>query len=688
MCGIFGIITSHAGNHPTGWIEHTVARLFTLSESRGKEAAGIAAMTADAIRIYKEDTRATEMIRHPRYRGLLRDTLRHGGANGNGRSGERHPLAIIGHSRLVTTGGQDVHLNNQPVIAENLVGIHNGIIVNHDELWRRYPSMTRRSDVDSEVILGLTRHFLSQGRSLMQAVRETFALIQGAASVALLFGELNHVVLATNNGSLYLCQSESARTLLFASEMYILQILLSERTVRNALGDGEILHVCAGDACLVNLADASMTYFALAGSPGADDESSQPHEARKLIEILPEANGHGVTKKSSLVSTRNEAPACGVGVSLGDLRRCTRCILPETMPFIEFDASGVCNYCHKYKKLAYHGVAALEKIVAPFRRTDGRPECLVGMSGGRDSCHVLHIVKCVLKLNPIAYTYDWGMVTDLARRNISRMCGKLGVEHILVSADIAQKRRNIRKNVLAWLRRPDLGMIPLFMAGDKQYFYHANRLKKQLGVPLTLLGENMLERTDFKSGFSNIRPAQVSDDHAYALSLTNKAKILQYYGGQYLRNPAYLNVSLADTMFAYACYYFVKRDFLNLYRYVEWKEEEIVATLRGEYDWELADDTTTTWRIGDGTASFYNYIYMTVAGFCENDTFRSNQIREGILTRAEALAHITEENKPRWKSIRWYCDIIGVDFEYAISTINRTPKLRAMSRDGEGTDVP
>ena len=72
-------------------------------------------------------------------------------------------------------------------------------------------------------------------------------------------------------------------------------------------------------------------------------------------------------------------------------------------------------------------------------------------------------------MNPVAYTYDWGMVTDLARRNQARLCSQLGVEHIWVSADIKQKRRNVRKNVEAWLKRPELGMVPLFMAGDKQF---------------------------------------------------------------------------------------------------------------------------------------------------------------------------------------------------------------------------
>ena len=60
-------------------------------------------------------------------------------------------------------------------------------------------------------------------------------------------------------------------------------------------------------------------------------------------------------------------------------------------------------------------------------------------------------------------------------------------------------------------------------------------------------------------------------------------------------------------------------------------DEKINETLINNYDWETAQDTSTTWRIGDGTAAMYNYIYYKVAGFTEHDTFRSNQIRGEIL---------------------------------------------------------
>jgi hypothetical protein len=59
-----------------------------------------------------------------------------------------------------------------------------------------------------------------------------------------------------------------------------------------------------------------------------------------------------------------------------------------------------------------------------------------------------------------------------------------------------------------------------------------------------------------------------------------------------------------------------------------------------------------------------------VVGFSENDTFRSNQISEGMITRAQGLKLIYEENRPRYNSLKWYLEIIGLDYEDTIKRIN------------------
>jgi hypothetical protein len=268
-------------------------------------------------------------------------------------------------------------------------------------------------------------------------------------------------------------------------------------------------------------------------------------------------------------------------------------------------------------------------------------------------------------------------VTPLARRNISRICGKLGIEHLWVSADIPQKREWIRQNVSAWLARPSLGTIPLFMAGDKAYFHYLKKAREQLGVTLSFLCENPLERTDFKTGFAGVPPVRVDDDHVYTMPLSHRIRLAAFYAKEYALNPRYLNSSLVDTAKAFAYYYLIDRDYQNLYRYVQWNEEEIDRTLLGTYGFELADDTATTWRIGDGTAAFYNYIYYAIAGMTENDTFRSNQIRAGVITRDQALDFIDRDSKPRFPTIDWYLRTINMDrsLEDVLDTIERAPKL-------------
>ena len=144
---------------------------------------------------------------------------------------------------------------------------------------------------------------------------------------------------------------------------------------------------------------------------------------------------------------------------------------------------------------------------------------------------------------------------------------------------------------------------------------------------------------------------------------------------QYLTNPAYINSSLLDTAKAFFSFYDIKQEQVDLYHYVRWNEETVNNTLINEYQWELDDETPTTWRIGDGTAAFYNYIYYKTAGFTENDTLRSNQIREGDITREEALEKVEKENCIRPNSLKWYFETIDVDMEKTLESVNKIPRL-------------
>jgi predicted glutamine amidotransferase len=674
MCGIFGgVIGSASGLRERARLQSSIERLFKLSESRGKEAAGLALASQEQLLVYKAAVPARVMIKTPAYRSLVREIA--GAQRSRG-------VAFIGHSRLVTDGVREQNRNNQPVISRGIVGIHNGIIVNHAELWRRHAQLTRQYEVDSEVIFALIGAELERGLPISEAAQRTFAALTGAASIAALFEDRDALLLGTNNGSLYYRAAPNA--FVFASESYIVDQFAARHAAE--LGLSETLHLEPGQAALVELETLAVQRFSLirADAERHRESVSVPVRAvrRQLVDraALDSAPAPPPRSAARLDFTRLEQQF--PYVSMRDrLQRCTRCVLPETMPFVDFDQDGVCAYCRAHQPIVVRGREALEQLVGPHRRRDGRPDCIVGVSGGRDSIFGLHYLKTVMGLNPVAYTYDWGMVTDLARRNTSRICGQLGIEHILISADIPKKRDYIRANVDAWLARPLLGTIPLFMAGDKAYFYYLNRARQQLGVKLAFLCENLLERTDFKTGFAGVSPVVHDRDHVYTMPGRNKFDLARFYAKEFLKNPRYLNSSLLDTGKAFAYYYLIKRDYHNLYSYIEWNEPAIATTLLGDYGFERAEDTESLWRIGDGTAAFYNYIYHAIAGMTENDTFRSNQIRNGAIARGAALDLIERDNRPRFPSIQWYLQTIGLDrsVQEVLELIERTPKRHARS---------
>ena len=667
MCGIFGIALGEGSPVSGKELDAASAALFRLSETRGKESAGLAAVNGGPIHVFKQAIPASVLVRSRAYQDILHTTFAGGAA-------ERGSRVLIGHSRLVTNGAQEHNCNNQPVIADGMAAIHNGIITNDTALWQRYPALERAYEIDTEVLLRLIRLHESQGCSPTRAVQRAFQEIEGYASVAILYGDRGALLLATNNGSLYWHRSASSKSVVFASESFILKSLAARRRHRPLFCDGEIERIEPGRAVWLSLDSHDAHSFALVEGDDADVPVS-PNVSREIIDVSgkydDEFVGLRVRAYSPDASTSRDDPSLLYEHldAVKALKRCTRCVLPETYPFIRFDADGVCNHCRAPRRVIPKGRDALAAAIEPHRSGDGRPDCLVAVSGGRDSIYGLHYMKRELGMNPIAYTYDWGMVTDLARRNISRICGKLGVEHILVSADINRKRANIRKNILAWLKRPDMGVIPLFMAGDKQFYYYCDLMRRQTGIDLVIwCSGSGLEDTKFKWGLCNI--------DARTVGLGNKMRLAMYYARQFAMNPSYVNSSLLDTIFAFYSYYFLPHDYIYLYSYLPWDEREILSVLRGEYGWELASDTKQTWRIGDGTASFYNYIYHRVCGFSENDTFRSEQVRRGMISRDEALAFIESENRPRYEGIKWYLSIVGLGdaFNRVIQTINTMPR--------------
>ena len=191
------------------------------------------------------------------------------------------------------------------------------------------------------------------------------------------------MVLFTNNGSLYYAEKKGLKY--FSSEAYHLK-KLGCINIKKVIKNFKIIDIpkCKGEKI---------------------EENNFSITRRHL---LPEKKYSKLEKK--LLSYTKPV-----------LVRCTKCLLPHTMPFIKFDSNGVCNYClNYYKKNKPRNILELKKIVKKFKNGNNN-DCIVPFSGGRDSSFGLHLIVKELELNPITYTYDWGMTSDIGRK-ISVLC--------------------------------------------------------------------------------------------------------------------------------------------------------------------------------------------------------------------------------------------------------------------------
>ena len=123
-------------------------------------------------------------------------------------------------------------------------------------------------------------------------------------------------------------------------------------------------------------------------------------------------------------------------------QRCSRCIFDTTVHDIVFDTEGVCQYCsihdemERLHPLGDEGEKRLKKSIEIIKNK-GRGkkyDCIVGISGGRDSTYSLYIaVK--FGLRPLAVHFDNGWNTDISVRNVKNACEILNVDLYTVVAD-------------------------------------------------------------------------------------------------------------------------------------------------------------------------------------------------------------------------------------------------------------
>ena len=499
MCGIFGVAINDKSNKfiELKNIKSDLKILVKLSQKRGSDTFGFSIMYENINKVYKINEAPKKALKRDDLKNLLIYKL------GNRKINE---ISLIGQTRLVTNGSKFTTQNNQPLLTENIVGVHNGILTNYD--IDNGNSMNKESTNErSDSLLFY--------RELSSLVNNNFEInyfkllkkIKGNFSIAFTIKNNSDIFISSNCGSLFYYYDENHNYFTFASEKTILKKYVNNSSIRKQLKikyNPSLIKQCINNTVIYN-----------------------PKKGIKIFDNISEnkfnfkLNYTEANKKLKNISNKSLETERFLNI-----KRCAKCVLPTTYPFIKFDNEGICNFCNDYEKQIFLGEKKLNKFLEQYRSNNNKPDCLVGLSGGRDSCYGLHILKTKYKMNPIAYTYDWGLTTDSARINAAKVCGKLGVQHIIRAANIEKKRSFVRDNLFAWLKKPHLGMLPIIQAGDKEFFSHGRVLAKELNLKLVIHCTGLqLEQRDFFIGFTGVNQKLKNNQSMYSYNFINKLRL-------------------------------------------------------------------------------------------------------------------------------------------------------------------
>jgi len=355
-----------------------------------------------------------------------------------------------------------------------------------------------------------------------------------------------------------------------------------------------------------------------------------------------------------------------------NMKRCTKCILPETFPGLKFDDQGVCNYCRDYEPVQVLGEKELIKTLSRYQNKGGEYDMVVPISGGRDSAFVLHQMVTKYKMRVLALTVDSGAILQEGYRNVKKMTEVLDVPHVWLKDEhqikIAQENTKIKFQ--GWLNNPSIHtIVPVLNSSDKTMNLRMYQYAHNHHIPVVMGGNNVgnstFEQEHWKTGFLGVFP---NERGIYTIS--DRMKLSFFFGLEYLKNPSNFKFPILKEYAKGASVYFFEStlkpsdvDALGFYDYIYWDEKKIVSTITKELDWKGSKDTTTTWRIDDAAYPLINYMYYKLVGFTEHDEMYSKMVREGQLSRKNALERCMNDHTPRMHYIEKTCAELGVTLE-------------------------
>lgn len=337
------------------------------------------------------------------------------------------------------------------------------------------------------------------------------------------------------------------------------------------------------------------------------------------------------------------------------MKKCTRCLVPETVDTITFDDTGVCSVCrqveYKQQKIDWpqRGVQ-LQEIIAKHR-DKGLYDCIVPYSGGKDSVFQLWYVVTQLKLKPLVVRYNhWGY-RPLVDENNTRVFKRLGVDVV----EMTPSFHVVRELMLESLKR----------RGDFCWHCHTGiyagvmHMAVRFETPLIFWGESTaeyhswytfeeMEEVDEKR-FNRLMNQGITADDMYEF-LQGRVARRDLWMFDYPKRKDLIRLQVQSICLGNYIEWDTKRQVEIIKRELGWKGQEVEG-VPPQYDYEKIECSFQGMR---------DYAKYVKRGYGRANHVLSIDIRNGRIPRREALQLEQQFDGKRPASIDWFLKMLQI----------------------------
>lgn len=331
------------------------------------------------------------------------------------------------------------------------------------------------------------------------------------------------------------------------------------------------------------------------------------------------------------------------------MRYCVRCCMPESNEGMQFDEMGICQACQSSEqKIRINWVERekeLSRILNHYKALNNEYDCIIPISGGKDSTFQLHVLTKVYGMRALAVTFSHTWFSETGKYNLQNCLEKFEVDHIMFSPSRSLVNRLARQS--------------LFKIGDACWHCHSGvgafpmQIAVKYKIPLMIWGESIAET----SGRATHRNPIRKFDRDYFTKVSAKRYPEEMVGDNItLREMAPFRLPAVEEIEALGVVG------IHLGDFIFWDDERQMEFVRDVYDWR-EDKVEGTYKryksVECRMAGVHDYTKFLKRGFGRGTDHASVDVRAGLLTREEAFELAKKHDTERPPALDLYLELAG-----------------------------